>query len=440
MHRWLRLVFSLIALYVAASSLSARAHPFKLDAVINTFVTIERGEAHFVVRAPLYLFQSARFPVNNNEIDIPQSGPAMERALGAIQKDIVIFVDGRKLIASSATGRLSSPSDRSFQSYDKALRHVSEPVLSEMRIYVDEGYVDAHITYPLQVPNPEMSIRTTAGPQFGDELKLIVRYTLLDGESRALIMTASSGTVVLNPTWWRAAGGFVGLGMDHILTGIDHLLFLFCLVIPVRRVLGLLSVITAFTIAHSITLFASAFHLVPQGAWFPPFVEMAIAVTIVYTALENIVGAKLRHRWLLAGGFGLVHGFGFSNALGESLQFAGSHLLLSLFSFNVGIELGQLGVLALMLPALVLFRRLVPVRPGIIILSSIAALIGSYWIVERWQVLNQALQWPRLDPDAIGSAARWGAMVLIVFAAGWILFKWTAHKSQPGESSRKRQA
>ena len=140
----------------------------------------------------------------------------MERALGAIQKDIVIFVDGRKLIASSATGRLSSPSDRSFQSYDKALRHVSEPVLSEMRIYVDEGYVDAHITYPLQVPNPEMSIRTTAGPQFGDELKLIVRYTLLDGESRALIMTASSGTVVLNPTWWRAAGGFVGLGIQPI--------------------------------------------------------------------------------------------------------------------------------------------------------------------------------------------------------------------------------
>ena len=62
MHRWLRLVFSLIALYVAASSLSARAHPFKLDAVINTFVTIERGEAHFVVRAPLYLFQSGKIP------------------------------------------------------------------------------------------------------------------------------------------------------------------------------------------------------------------------------------------------------------------------------------------------------------------------------------------------------------------------------------------
>jgi hypothetical protein len=155
---------------------------------------------------------------------------------------------------------------------------------------------------------------------------------------------------------------------------------------------------------------------------------MAIAATIVYTAIENVVGANLRRRWLVAGTFGLVHGFGFSNALGQSLQFAGSHLLLSLFSFNIGIEIGQLGVLAIMMPALVLFRRLVPERMGSIVLSTAAALVGSYWFVERWAVLKQ-IEWPRLDGDTALGAARWVAVVLLAIGAAWMLSKWTAHKS-----------
>ena len=92
-------------------------------------------------------------------------------------------------------------------------------------------------------------------------------------------------------------------------------------------------------------------------------------------------------------------------------------------------EIGQLGVLAIMLPGLVLFRRLVPERTGIIILSAVVAVVGSYWIVERWQVLKQ-VQWPGLDPDTVLNGARWAAVVLIAFAAAWILSKWTAHKFQ----------
>jgi len=208
------------------------------------------------------------------------------------------------------------------------------------------------------------------------------------------------------------------------------LLFLFCLVIPFRRWRGLISVITAFTLAHSVTLFASAFHLAPTGAWFPPFVETAIACSIVYMALENIVGADLRRRWLITGMFGLVHGFGFSYALGQSLQFAGSHLLVSLFSFNIGIEIGQLCVLAVMLPALALFRRLVPERMGVIILSALVAHTGWHWMTERWQVLWQA-EWPRLDAAALVSLARWAAALLLAFGAASLLVKWLGRKFPP---------
>jgi hypothetical protein len=238
------------------------------------------------------------------------------------------------------------------------------------------GFFDAHFVYPIASPKSVFKIQSLIGVDLGNRTKLTVRYMPLGESGRAMMIPGDSGPVALNPAWYHAASGFVVLGIEHILSGIDHLLFLFCLVIPYRRLRGLISVITAFTVAHSVTLFASAFHLAPKGAWFPPFVEMAIACSIVYMALENIVGANLQRRWLITGMFGLVHGFGFSNALGGSLQFAGSHLLLSLFSFNVGIEIGQLCVLAVMLPALALFRRIVPERMGVIILSALVAHTG----------------------------------------------------------------
>jgi len=424
LHRWPRLAFWLVPLCAAVCGSPARAHEFTLDAVINTFVTVEPGEVHLVVRAPLFLFKSTRFPVKNIEIDIPQSGAAIERALAAIQKDIVIFEDDRKLTSSSATGRLSLPSDRSFQSYEEAIRHVSEPVAPDTQIYIDQGYVDAHITYPLQAPNPEIFIRTKAGPEFGDALKVTVRYKPLDGESRTLIMLARSGTVALNPTWWRAASGFVGLGMEHILTGFDHMLFLLCLIIPLRGWRQILAIVTTFTVAHSFTLIGSAFQLAPGGAWFPPFVETTIAASIVYMALENIMGIDLTRRMLITGVFGLVHGFGFSYGLQENLQFAGTHLLVSLFAFNIGIELGQLLVLAVMLPALLVVRRyMLPGRVGMIILSALVAQTGWQWMMERGGALLN-VPWPRPSVAGLATLAFWIAGIL--FAAGGL--RWIAKR------------
>ena len=103
--------------------------------------------------------------------------------------------------------------------------------------------------------------------------------------------------------------------------------------------------ITSFTVAHSVTLIASAFGMAPDSLWFPPLIETLIAISIVYMAFENIVGAKLQRRWIVTFAFGLIHGFGFSFLLRERLQFAGDHLVTSLLAFNVGVEIGQLVVL-----------------------------------------------------------------------------------------------
>ena len=430
-RRLLRQLLLFVALGAALCSFSGRAHEFKLDAVITAFVTVEPGVAHLVVRAPLYLFQSARFPVKKVEIDVPQSGPAIERALAAIQHDIVLSADGRSLTAAKAIGRLSLPSDRSFQDYESALRHVAEPAAPDTQIYVDQGYVDADIIYPLPAANPELALQSSAGPEFGDTLKLTVRYKPRDGDTRALIMTAGNGTVALNPTPWHAASGFVALGIKHILTGFDHILFLLCLIVPLRGWRPILAIVTTFTVAHSFTLIGSVFHLAPEGAWFPPFVETAIAASIVYMALENIIGIDFARRLFIAGIFGLVHGFGFSYGLQENLQFAGTHLLVSLFAFNLGIELGQIAVLAFMLPALLLVRRyMLPGRVGMIILSALVALTAWQWMLDRGQALLNA-PWPHPSLTGMATLAAWVAG--ITFAAGGL--RWVAKRLRSEASS-----
>ena len=181
--------------------------------------------------------------------------------------------------------------------------------------------------------------------------------------------------------------------------------------------------VTAFTVAHSITLIASAYNLGPDALWFPPLIETLIAISIVYMALENIVGASnVQRRWMIAFGFGLVHGFGFSFALRETLQFAGSHLLTSLLSFNVGVELGQLLVLLLLDPVLeFLFRYVVAERMGTIILSALVAHTGWHWMIERAEQLRQfQFQWPALTAALLASVMRW--LMLVVALAGLLWF------------------
>jgi hypothetical protein len=168
-------------------------------------------------------------------------------------------------------------------------------------------------------------------------------------------------------------------------------------------------------------LIGSAYGLAPTGAWFPPFVETAIAASIVYMALENIAGVNLRRRWVITALFGLVHGFGFSYGLQENLQFAGSHLIVSLLAFNVGIEIGQIGVLIVLVPALLLLRRYVMVgRVGIIILSALVAHTGWHWMLERGEMLWK-VEWPTLDGRGVTVLARWVAALLLAGGAAMLI-------------------
>ena len=215
------------------------------------------------------------------------------------------------------------------------------------------------------------------------------------------------------------------MGFDHILEGIDHLLFLFCLVIPLRSIRALIPVVTSFTIAHSITLIGSAFGVAPSALWFPPLIETLIALSIVYMAFENIIGAKLEHRWLITFGFGLVHGFGFSFLFSETLQFAGGHLFSSLLAFNIGVELGQIFILILIIPVLnLLFKYFVREYIGCILLSALLAHSAWHWMLERGTTLSlYQFQLPVMDSLFWAAVMRWAMMLIIIIGALWAMYE-----------------
>lgn len=180
-----------------------------------------------------------------------------------------------------------------------------------------------------------------------------------------------------NPT---GALSFFRLGLGHILTGYDHLLFLLALVLVPARLRSLLATVTAFTVAHSITLALAALNVVVLPS---RVVEPAIALSIVYVALENLFVRNGDKRWRITLPFGLVHGFGFAGALQE-LALPRSELPGVLALFNVGVEVGQLAVLAIVLPLVVRLRRAPWFEQWGGRATTLAiALVGAIWFVAR---------------------------------------------------------
>jgi hypothetical protein len=404
------------------------AHDIPSDVTVQAFVKPEGQSLRLLVRVPMSALRDIDFPRRGpGYLDLALADSALrDAAIVWIVNNLELYEEDNQLHSPRLFSVLVSlPSDRSFLSYQEAVAHVTGPPLPpDTNLYWNQGMLDALIEYSIQSDQSRFSIHP-AFERLGLRVVTVVRFLPPSGVVRAFEFTGDPGLVKLDPRWLQAALRFVELGFLHILGGIDHLLFLFCLVIPLRRLKPIILVVTAFTVAHSITLIASAYNLAPNALWFPPLVETLIAASIFYMALENIVvGSReivVRRRWTIAFGFGLVHGFGFSFALRESLQLAGSHLLTSLVSFNVGIEIGQLLVLLLMIPVLyLLFRFVMAERMGIIILSAIIAHTAWHWMIERGGRLRE-FPWPVINAAFLASVMRWMMVALIGGGVVWVV-------------------
>jgi hydrogenase/urease accessory protein HupE len=184
-------------------------------------------------------------------------------------------------------------------------------------------------------------------------------------------------------TPWQMTPKFFAAGVEHIMTGYDHLCFLVAVVLWATRAWPVVKIVTAFTISHSITLSLAALQLVNiPAAW----TEIAIALSIVYVALENFFTRKVDGRWRDTFAFGFIHGFGFASGLIE-LGVPQRAIVPALASFNIGVEAGQIAVVLVIIPLLVFIDRKLSggVRsPGLVqLLSGVIACFGAYWFVVR---------------------------------------------------------
>ena len=406
---------------------SAAAHEVPNDVTVQAFVKPSGQRLQLLLRVPLASMRDIDFPTTGpGYLDLSRLDTLLHDAASLWISDAIDLYEDDLLLpkARVVATRVSLPSDKSFTSFETALAHVAAPPLaSSTNLYWNQAMFDVLFEVPIRSDRARFSIHPLLG-RLGVRVVTVLRFVPPASPVRAFELSGEPGLVRLDPRWHQAALRFVESGFFHILDGTDHLLFLLCLVIPFRRFRALIPVVTAFTVAHSITLIASAYNLGPDALWFPPLIETLIATSIVYMALENIAGGStVGKRWIMAFAFGLVHGFGFSFALRQTLQFAGSHLLTSLLSFNVGVELGQLLVLAVLIPLLdLLFRFVVAERMGTIILSALVAHTGWHWMLERWDRLRQFhFQAPDITAVWLVSVLRW--MMAGVFIAGvlWLV-------------------
>jgi len=427
-----------LTMLTLAGCIGAAAHDIPNDVTIQAFLKPEAHQLRLLVRAPMKAMRDIEFPETAaGFLDLARTGPLLPDAATLWIGDAIAIYEGDarlprpRVVATT----VSLESDKSFASYDEALAHVTGAKLPlDTQVVWNQTMLDVLFEYPIQSERSQFAIDSGLG-RLGLRVVTALRFLVPQDHGtyvvRAFEFEGNPGLVRLDPRWHQAALRFVREGFLHILDGTDNLLFLLCLVIPLRRFRVLIPVVTAFTVAHSITLIASAYNLGPDALWFPPLIETLIAVSIVYMAFENIIaaagaepnlGKRLNRRWIVAFGFGLVHGFGFSFALKQTLQFAGEHLLTSLLSFNIGVELGQLLVLALMVPALeLLFRYAVTERLGTILLSALVAHTSWHWMVERWERLRQfTFTWPEINAAFLAAAMRW-MMVLVIVAGLWWL-------------------
>ena len=382
---------ALAAAALCGAPVGLGAHEIPQRVAVLGFVRAEGTRLELLLRVPLVAMRDVDFPLlPDGSLDLVKARPLLTAAAQLWLADyLTLEANGRTLDAPRVlAARVALPSDRGFTSLSDA-RALFEfaPLGGATRIAWQQALLDVRLEYTLPAPDARLVLRPRLA-HLGVRTTSVLHVIGPDGIDRVLTYEGNPDRIALDPRWYDAARQFVGDGFRHILGGIDHLLFVLCLVLPVRRWRSLVAIVTAFTVAHSLTLAFAAFGLAPSAGWFPPLVELLIAVSIVWLTLENIVlpAERLEHRWMMAFAFGLIHGFGFSFALGAQLQFAGGHLFTALASFNIGVELGQLLVLALALPLLAwLHRRAGADRERMLTIvgSALVAHTAWHWMTER---------------------------------------------------------
>ena len=373
----------------------ACAHTIPVDSLVQAYMKPQGHVLRVLMRMPLKSYADGDYYHHaDGSVDLTRvDGPLRTAAQVALFENFKVFENGRQLPAFPhiVAVRMALDSDRSFATYDQAMAEMKGPPLAAQGgVYWEQAKLDVWFEYPIQSDQSNFSIHA-AFDRLAVHETTALQFISPNGITRAYDLPGDSGVVSMDPSWLNAATRFVSMGFHHILEGIDHLLFLFALIIPFRRIRPLIPVVTAFTIAHSITLSLAALQIVNiPSAW----TEIAIALSIIYVAVENFFTRKVDSRWRDTFVFGFIHGFGFASGLIE-LGVPQRAIVPALASFNLGVEAGQIGVVLVVIPLLVLIDKWFchgERSPRLVYAcSTVIAGFGAYWLLVRLGVFSDGL-------------------------------------------------
>jgi len=409
------LIRLILTFLIFLASPFASAH-FNLDLNIRTIHVVHTNQgldvylrlptpiflAGLVLENEFEMLEPAPFTYNRMEsgtlmhyLDLKSIRDAPVRFASLAESGIVFSANGKKLEAEIVDIGLHPGFEQPpFSTLEEAKRFFEGEIFpyGYPEIYVGSTVTDLQLRYRHDGPVDAYSFQSLFNPGLEDQEK--TANLILDhfaGNVRVHRLTGLlNEPVQIRNSEWAAISSFIQLGLIHILEGLDHVLFILCLTIGATGLIGLLWRITGFTVGHTITLIVGFFGYVPSGTWFIPFIETAIALTIIYAAgivlLSKRKMADSFISYTITIGIGLIHGLGFSFVLHELLLPEGAHLWKSLIAFNIGVEIGQVMIvsgvwLLLWMIARINQRALIPLY-WIIALPCIS--IASYWGLERF--------------------------------------------------------
>jgi len=354
----------LVALAMFASN-AAHAHQINLT---NARVVIEQDRT---VDVEIAMKGSDADRVAGTRVFDDATGLVVPRALTAAAVPIIAYVEGHTTVfgdggsCNAGTGAVTPDGDAVVVHVRWSCMGVADPLRYRSTILIDAS------------PDARQVVLIGSDPHPAQDL--------LDASRTETALTAAPPSTLL-----QVITRYIEAGIEHIFLGYDHIAFLAAIVLWARRLWPVVKVVTAFTVAHSITLSLAALDIlrIPSAV-----TEPAIAASIVYVAAENFISRDFAKRWRDAFAFGLIHGFGFASALQE-FGLPRSALVPALASFNLGVEIGQVAIVSIVVPGLLGMDRLcaagrggapLPVRPPFAVYGMSAAIVclGSYWFFAR---------------------------------------------------------
>lgn len=321
-----------------------------IGSVSNSIITAHEAQINYYVSIPPELFA------------------ILEATVGVDDADLFdYFSQSVDFLTGGKTCRLAKLDGPAPQESGNTIFHAR----FECAQTVDNLIVKSRLFYDLDAKHLQLTrIADPADPgHFYHEAVLRLNSPILSVEK---IKSGGSAT-------WNRIYGFFALGIEHILSGYDHILFLVSAILLSASLMTTARIITSFTIAHSITLVGAFIGLVSMPAG---IVEPLIALTVAYVAFENLFVSNLRRRWIVTFFFGLIHGFGFVGAL-KQITVSKTELITSLISFNVGIEAGQLLIIAAIYPLIRYVGRSTWGPKIQQVTSLLIGVAGSVWFVTR---------------------------------------------------------